>query len=129
MELRRVLVIEDNRDTAESMRFLLEHQGYAVRVSVTGPDGLRSAQEWHPQVVLCDIGLPGLNGYEIAEALRRDAANSDTVLIAITGYGTQEDQEQARRAGFNCFYTKPANLDSLFGVLARAELTSAAAQP
>lgn len=116
---RRVLVIEDNHDAAESMRFLLEHRGYAVRVCGTGPEGLRSAHEWHPEIVLCDIGLPGLSGYEIASELRHDPDTADTVLIAITGYGTAADQERARTAGFNHFYTKPANLDSLFGVMAQ----------
>src|SRR5207237_6029405 len=104
--------------TAQSTLLLREDQGYEVRVCRTGTEGLRSAQEWQPSVVLCDIGLPGLNGFEVAEQLRHDPTTSDTVLIAVTGYGTRDDRERARASGFNHFYTKPADLDHLFGVLA-----------
>jgi CheY-like chemotaxis protein len=120
MTARKVLIIEDNRDTAESMRFLLKYKGYAVRVAYTGPDGLRLAHEWQPDTILCDIGLPGLNGYEIAEQLRQDPETAFMCLIAITGYGTRQDHERACAAGFDYFYTKPADLDVLFGVLASA---------
>jgi CheY-like chemotaxis protein len=118
MPAHKVLVIEDNRDTAESMRWLLQHMGYTTQVCHTGIDGLRMAHEWHPDAVLCDIGLPGRNGFEIADELRHDPKTADMLLIAITGYGSRQDYERARESGFDYFYTKPANLDVLFGVLA-----------
>jgi PAS domain S-box-containing protein len=115
----RVLIVEDNRDAAESLRILLDLLGYEVRVAHTGPDGVSAARAWRPEVVLCDIGLPGLDGYGVAGALRRDPATSSVRLIAITGYGGDEDRRRSRAAGFDLHLTKPVDPADLQGLLAR----------
>ncbi len=86
---RRVVIVEDNRATADSMRLLLDLAGYDVRVAYTGPEGVRAVAEWEPDVVLCDIGLPGLDGYGVAAALRGHPATANVRLIAITAYGSE----------------------------------------
>ncbi len=113
-ERRRILVIEDNRDAADSLRLLLELLGHEVRVAYTGTQGVQAAAEWPPQVVLSDIGLPGgLNGYGVASELRRNPATAQAVLIALTGYGSDEDRRLARQSGFDRLLTKPADPDEL----------------
>jgi CheY-like chemotaxis protein/two-component sensor histidine kinase len=117
-ESRRVLVVEDNRDAAESLRLLLELQGHVVAVAHSGPEGVTEALRWRPDVVLCDIGLPGLDGYGVAGALRRDAATAKARLIALTGYGREEDRSKARAAGFDEHLVKPAAPEELQRLLA-----------
>jgi CheY-like chemotaxis protein len=119
-ERLRILVVEDNRDVAESLRMLLELLGNEVGVAHTGPDGVRLAHQWQPNVVLCDIGLPGgLDGFGVASELRQDPATANARLIAITGYGSDNDRERARRAGFDYHLTKPADPAALQQLLAR----------
>ncbi|WP_425613414.1 response regulator [Anatilimnocola sp. NA78] len=116
----RILIIEDNLDGAESMRLLLRHLGHEVKVAHTGPSGVVTAAEWLPEVVLCDIGLPGgMDGYGVARALREDSQLDGLLLIALTGYGRDEDQRLAKEAGFDHHMTKPVD----FSVLQRT-LTS-----
>jgi CheY-like chemotaxis protein len=106
----RILIVEDNRDAADSLRVLLQLLGHDVRVAYTGPDGVREAAGWRPQVVLSDIGLPGgLDGYGVARALRRDPATARALVVAITGYGSDDDRRRAREAGFDHALTKPAD--------------------
>lgn len=105
----RVLVVEDHVDTADSMRMLLELLGHEVAVAATGQDGVRLAREWRPRVVLCDIGLPGLDGHEVARQLRADPATAGVFLVAITGYGREVDRERSRAAGFDLHLVKPAD--------------------
>ena len=83
--------------------------GYEVTVAYSGPDGVRAAEESHPEVVICDIGLPGLDGYGVAAALRGNPATAAARLIALTGYGREEDRQRAREAGFDEHLTKPAD--------------------
>lgn len=104
---RRVLVVEDNVDAAESLREALELEGYEVAIAHSGPDGLERAATFTPEVVLCDIGLPGLDGYDVARRLRADPRMRSVVLIALSGYGAQSDKEQARSAGFDLHLAKP----------------------
>jgi PAS domain S-box-containing protein len=107
---QRVLVVEDNRDAAESLRMLLELSGYHVAVAYAGPTALETARTFRPNVVLCDIGLPGgMDGYAVAGALRDDPELFGVTLIALSGYGREEDQRQARRAGFDRHLTKPVD--------------------
>jgi PAS domain S-box-containing protein len=113
----RILVVEDNRDAADSLRVLLELLGHEVRVAYSGPDGVRTAQEWQPSVVLSDIGLPGLDGFEVAQRLRRDPATAGARLIAITGYGSEEDRRRAEEAGYNHVLKKPADPAMLLELL------------
>jgi PAS domain S-box-containing protein len=114
---RRVLVVEDNRDAADSLRMLLEVYGYEVAVAYTGPDGVRTATAYCPQVVVCDIGLPGLDGYGVAAALRRDPATAAMTLIALTGYGQDDDRRRAKEAGFDAHLTKPADPAALAALI------------
>ena len=113
-----VLVVEDNRDSADSLRLLLEAYGYEVEVAYTGPDGVRAAGVHRPEVVICDIGLPGLDGYGVAAALRRNPDTASARLIALTGYGQDEDRRRAMAAGFDEHLTKPADPTALQAVIA-----------
>jgi CheY-like chemotaxis protein len=114
----RVLVVEDNRDAADSLRLFLEASGHEVRVAYTGPEGEKAAAEWLPDVVLSDIGLPGLDGYALARRLRRQPALKHALLAALTGYGSAEDRRRSREAGFDYHLVKPADPNDLLRVLA-----------
>jgi signal transduction histidine kinase/DNA-binding response OmpR family regulator len=110
----RVLVVEDNLDGAESMRLLLKHLGHDAKVAHSGPAGVSLASEWLPEVVLCDIGLPGgMDGYAVARALRENPQLEGRLLVALTGYGRGEDQLQAKEAGFDRHMTKPVDFEQL----------------
>jgi PAS domain S-box-containing protein len=115
----RILIVEDNRDAADSLRILLELLGHQVAVAYSGPEGVQLAREMRPDVVLCDIGLPGLDGYGVAGELRHDPATADAQLIAITGYGQEEDRRRARQAGFDHHLTKPVDPAALQRLLVR----------
>jgi PAS domain S-box-containing protein len=114
----RVLVIEDHPDAAETLKDLLEMSGYEVRTALTGPDGVRLAHEYDPDVVLCDLGLPGMDGYEVAAALRTAPGGRRQRLVAVTGYGQDEDRRRSREAGFQYHLVKPIDLEELRAVLA-----------
>ncbi|RPJ71614.1 MAG: PAS domain-containing sensor histidine kinase [Acidobacteria bacterium] len=111
--VRRVLVVDDNLDAAEMMRTLLELDGHEVRVAGNAPDALRVAGEFGPDVGLFDIGLPGVDGYELARRVRADAALSAMRLVAVTGWGQEEDRRRAIEAGFDAHMTKPADPDAV----------------
>ncbi len=117
---RRVLVIEDNSDTAESLQALLELGGHEVRVACNGRDGLEVARRFAPHVVLCDIGLPGMDGYEVARAFRADPSLCAVVLVAVSGYALQNDLQRAAAAGFDRHLAKPASPEAIEQVLAAA---------
>jgi PAS domain S-box-containing protein len=115
----RILVIEDNRDAAESMKILLGLVGHQVETASTGAAGVETARTFQPQVVLCDIGLPGeMDGYAVARALRQEPALASAHLIALTGYAQEDDQRCAREAGFNRHMTKPVDFAELQAMLA-----------
>jgi PAS domain S-box-containing protein len=113
----RVLVIEDNEDSAESLRDVLELQGHEVSIAHDGPEGLARARTAEPDVVLCDVGIPGIDGYEVARRLR--ASGSRAWLVALTGYAGAEDVARARQAGFDAHLAKPPDLDRLERLLMR----------
>jgi PAS domain S-box-containing protein len=115
----RVLVVDDNQDTAQGMARLLELFGHDVQVAHDGPSAIARALEWRPQFVLLDIGLPGMDGYEVAARLRSRAEIRDTVLIAISGYGQDEDRRRSQEVGFDDHLVKPINHDALLRILAR----------
>jgi PAS domain S-box-containing protein len=115
---KRVLIIEDNVDSAKSLGEVLELEGYRVAVTNSGADGIARAHEFTPDVVLCDIGLPGIDGYGVARALRRDPAVASAMLVALTGYAQPEDRERAREAGFDAHFAKPPDLPALHRLLA-----------
>jgi PAS domain S-box-containing protein len=114
----RVVIVEDNRDAAESLRLLLEVLGYETRVAHSGTEGLRTAVAWRPDAVLSDVGLPGLNGWDLAAQLRRHPATAGALLVGISGYGTDEDLLRARAAGFDHYLVKPADPNAIRRILA-----------
>lgn len=116
---RRCLVIEDHQDAAESLALLLKLGGHETEVAFDAGEGLEKARRFRPEVVLCDIGLPGaMDGYDVARALRADPELRSAFLIALTGYGQEEDRRRALEAGFDAHLTKPADLDVLRRLLA-----------
>ncbi len=114
---RRVLVIEDNADAAESMQEMLQLAGYEVAVAYDGPDGVARARTFRPDVVFCDIGLPGLDGFAVARTLRADASAAGTRLVALSGYALPDDVQRAAEAGFERHIAKPASFEKLMDVL------------
>lgn len=118
---RRVLLIEDNRDVAESLRDALSLDGHDVHVATDGLDGIEAARQFFPDVVICDVGLPGVDGFEVARRLRAAVPDEEVpMLVALTGYASPEHVERARRAGFRHHLTKPVDLERLAEILARA---------
>jgi PAS domain S-box-containing protein len=115
---RRVLVVDDNEDSADSLALLLELKGHEVRVALDGPAALATAHAFQPEVVLLDIGLPGMDGYEVARRLRAErAGEGGLLLVALTGYGQDEDRRRSREAGFDHHLVKPVDFDELTRVL------------
>ncbi len=117
---RRVLVVEDNADAAESLREALELGGHEVEVAYSGTEGLEKVRALEPEVVLCDIGLPGMDGYAIARAVRADPRLRSTYLVALSGYALEADVDRAAEAGFDLHVAKPPSIEALEDVLARA---------
>lgn len=109
----RVLVVDDNRDAADSLASLLVCSGHEVQLAYDGPSALAMAMDFKPDAVSLDIGLPGLDGYETARQMREQHALRNTVLIALTGYGSEADRERSREAGFDHHLVKPAKFEEL----------------
>lgn len=114
---RRILVVDDNVDAAESLAMLLQLDGHSTRVAHDGPAALVVAREFKPHAVLLDIGLPGMNGYEVARQLR-DAETAPMRLIALTGWSSEEARRQAHAAGFDRHLVKPVDPAQLAATLA-----------
>lgn len=114
---RRILVVDDNQDGAESVALLLGLRGHEVRVAFDGAEGLRAFDAFAPQVVLLDIGMPGMTGYEVARRLRAAPASRGVLLVAMTGSGQDEDRRRSREAGFDHHLVKPVDFDVLLGLL------------
>jgi CheY-like chemotaxis protein len=120
VERRRVLIIDDRRDAIVPLSKILRMEGHAVDTAMDGPTGLVKAAEFQPDVVLCDIGLPGeMNGYDVSRALRQSPALSQAYLVAVTGYGQEEDRRRAKEAGFDYHVTKPLGKQQLDELLSR----------
>ena len=113
----RILIVDDYADAAESMAMLLQMEGHDVETADCGMKAIERAHVFHPQVVLLDIGLPDLDGYEVAKRLRLLPETQDAILIALTGYGRAEDRERSQSAGFNHHLLKPVNLEALSALL------------
>ena len=118
----RVLVVDDNADAAQMLATLLEAHGHAVSVAYDGSSGLACAQRERPDVMLLDIGLPDMDGHELARRLRASSDTAGATLIALTGYGQSEDRERAREAGFDRHLVKPADLSELLRILAEVRV-------
>jgi signal transduction histidine kinase len=118
---RRVLVIEDNVDAAVSLQEVLQLAGHIVEVARDGAEGLERARALRPQVIFCDIGLPILDGYDIARAIRADPALAGARLIALTGYANLEDVEKSKAAGFDRHLAKPPRIGQLLQAMAEDE--------
>jgi signal transduction histidine kinase/ActR/RegA family two-component response regulator len=116
---RRVLIVDDNLDVAESLSMILEILGHHVRAAHDGPEALATARANRPDVMLIDIGLPGMNGYDVARAVREEAALGGVVLVALTGYGTDEDRARSFAAGFDYHLVKPVNVEALRDLVGR----------
>jgi len=114
---RRILVADDNRDAADSLAMLLELQGHETRVAYDGREALSAFAAFQPEIVLLDIGMPELNGYEVAERIRREPGGDAVVLAALTGWGQQQDKRQAKAAGFDHHFAKPVDPDLLIATL------------
>ncbi len=115
---RKILVVDDNEDAAHTLGLLLELAGHAVRFACDGEQALVSANELRPDFVLLDIGLPKLNGYAVARGIRREAWGGKTILIALTGWGHEDDKRRALDAGFDYHLTKPVNPDEVEALIA-----------
>jgi CheY-like chemotaxis protein/anti-sigma regulatory factor (Ser/Thr protein kinase) len=113
----RILIVEDNRDTAASLCSVLELSGFTVEVVHRGTAALDAARRFQPSTVLCDLGLPGMDGYQVASALRHDPETASVRLIAVSGYGQEEDRRRARTAGFDRHLTKPVDPEELLQLL------------
>ncbi len=114
---RRVLIVDDNEDIIHSFEILLNLWGHQVQTALDGPTALEIAHTFQPEVILLDIGLPGMDGYEVARRLRA-AYGPDIKLIALTGYGQAQDKQRAREADFDQHLTKPPSIKLLKDLLA-----------
>jgi CheY-like chemotaxis protein len=117
----RILVVDDLAASAETLMTLLEMEGFQVRVAHEGQEALAIAREFRPNVVLLDIGLPGMNGFEVAHGLRSQPESRDALLIALTGYGEAESRSRSAQAGFDFHMVKPADVNLLLTMLANPD--------
>ncbi|QSN63053.1 ATP-binding protein [Caballeronia sp. M1242] len=113
----RVLIVDDNTDAAETLAMLMETLGNEVRVAASGTTALQETEQWIPHVCLLDIGLPDMDGYQLATLLRNQPRTADAVLVAVTGYGLQQDRDKALSAGFDHHFVKPLDVGKLFSLL------------
>jgi two-component system CheB/CheR fusion protein len=119
MRRRRVLVVEDDRDVADGLRLALEVEGHDVAVTYVGDDAVEQARAFRPDIVFCDIGLPGADGYAVARAFRADPDLKSAFLVAFTGYAQSADQDEARRAGFDEHVAKPSSMAAILELITR----------
>lgn len=115
---RRVLVVDDNEDAADSLAMLLGGHGDAVRTAYDGEQAVELDAAFHPDIVLLDIGLPKISGYDVARAIRA-ARGAAVLIVAITGWGQEDDRQRARDAGFDHHFTKPVDIDRLMELIER----------
>jgi CheY-like chemotaxis protein len=109
MTKQRVLIVEDNRDAGEMYRILIELYGHEVMLAESGPMGLEMLKSVRPDIALVDIGLPGMDGYEIARRFRAEPESDQVYLVALTGYGSSADVARTRQAGFDLHLLKPVD--------------------
>ena len=124
----RILVVDDNEDAASSSAMLLKMMGNHVRTAYDGEEAVQAAGEFHPHVVLLDIGLPKMNGYEVARTIRQQPWGSNMVLIAVTGWGQEADKRMSEEAGFDHHMVKPVDPRTLMKHLAEVDVVKARAR-
>ena len=117
----RILLADDNADSLNSLGMLLELLGHQVELCKDGTEAIRAGASFEGDVAILDIGMPGANGYEVARSLRAGAWGRDRTLIALSGWGQEQDRQQAKDAGFDHHLTKPVELESLQRLLASIE--------
>ena len=115
----RIMIVDDNRDAADSLACLLQLDGHETHVAYSGDTALERAPQFRPALVLLDIGLPGMNGYEVARKLRAAPVTAAVGLVAVTGYGHGEDESRTRDAGFDAHLVKPIDLACLERIIAQ----------
>ena len=118
---RRILVVDDVADAANTLAMLLAATGHQTQVAYDGPNAISAARVFHPEVVLLDIGLPGMSGFEVAERLRQEPKGGQLLVVAVTGYDQEEDRLRSKEAGFDHHLVKPVSpqaLEELLGHLA-----------
>jgi len=120
----RVLVVDDNPDAADSLAMLLQALGNDVRVAYDGEEALDKALQFSPEIVLLDIGLPKMHGYDVARRIR-DAQGRDVMLVAVTGWGQEDDRRRSREAGFDYHFTKPVDPEDLARLIGAAPPSTA----
>jgi CheY-like chemotaxis protein len=121
---RRVLLVDDNRDSVETLSMLLRIKGHDARIAETGEEAIVAADEYQPHVVLLDLSLPGMDGYEVAHLLRQRPYGSGVVLVALTGWSGREVQAKAAEAGFDFHLLKPVEWPELAQVLGAAPMAT-----
>ena len=124
---RRVLVVDDNPDAADSLAVLLRLEGHEVRVACDGPAALAAAQADPAEVVILDLGMPGMDGFEVGRRLRALPRSKDVLLVALTGWAQEEDRRRCHEAGFDGHLPKPVEWDALRQFLAHPKLLKKAA--
>jgi CheY-like chemotaxis protein len=117
--LRRVLVVDDNRDAADTLSAMLQMLGVDARVAYDGKAALEAVEGFRPAVVVLDLGMPGMDGYAVARAIRERAELNDVRLVALTGWGQERDRASTRQAGFDHHLIKPVDIDAMQAVLER----------
>jgi CheY-like chemotaxis protein len=126
---RRILVVDDNHDAAESLSMLLKLMGQKVQVAFSAPEALAAARLDPPEMAFLDIGMPDMDGYELARRLRADPELRHMVLVALTGWGQDKDRQRSREVGFDHHLTKPADPEALHQLLADGDLNSCHLRP
>lgn len=114
---KRILIVDDNKDCVDSLAMLLEMNGYEALASLDSADALVIAASERPDVILLDIGMPGIDGFELCRRLRREPWGKDALIVAITGWGREADQDEAFAAGCDHHFLKPVQFDALRGLL------------
>lgn len=126
---RRVLIVDDNEDGAESLAMLLELEGHVTLQAHDGVRAIEAAERFRPDAVLLDVGLPRMNGYEVCRRIRQQPWGKDLVLVALTGWGQEEDRRRSEEAGFDTHMVKPPDHDVLTKLLASLPTSRSASRP
>ena len=117
---RRILVADDNKDAADSLTTMLSLMGHEARAAYDGLGAVETAATFRPDVIVLDVGMPRVDGYEAARRIRKEPWSNGVVLVALTGWGQEEDRAKAKNAGFDHHLTKPASIDAIVHLITEA---------